>query len=144
MVTPPASAPRAHDDLALARLLETATVPVVVEASFGGWEQPWRALADEDWGTIRRTLDGRARFASVDTAVARDFARREEAEILPEVFVYLRGNVVARLHGQVAAHEVLTAVAAAVAEGRGQERGLAELGKRAAPRSVPDSLATAG
>jgi hypothetical protein len=93
----------------------------------------------------RRTLDGRARFASVDTAQARDFARREAAEILPEVFVYLSGSVVARLHGRVTAREVLAAVEAAVAEGRGQERGLVELGsKRAAPRPVPDSLAPAG
>jgi thioredoxin-like negative regulator of GroEL len=132
-MTPPLPpVPLAHDDLSLARLLESAREPVIVESHYGGWERPWRLLGADAWATLRRELGEHVQFASVDTGLARDFARRHQCEVLPELHVFLGGQAVARLHGLTTVRDVLEAVRAAVAEGHEHDQGLEELTGRPA------------
>src|SRR5262245_42379344 len=93
--------PTSHDDRSLPALIQRSSEPVVVESHFAGWSRPWRALDAGAWRELLREFGERVNGALVDTGANRAFAVRHGLEILPEVLVFLDGEVVARFRGRV-------------------------------------------
>jgi hypothetical protein len=155
MCTPPFPGPRACDDQSLAALLRSRE-PVIIESHFSGWNEPWRALAPDDWRRLHDELGAGLGCALVDTGTNREFAVRHGLEILPEVLVLLAGDVVARFHGRVDVQDLVHAVRAARDAERSRNEALQELevttsGAGASKRSLfrrrgtsPTALAQAG
>ncbi len=98
--------------------------PVVVEFYFSGWDEPWRGLRAEGWTELRREFGARVRCAALETGTNRAAATRYGAESIPQVFVFLGGEVVARFFGRTRPEAVRAALASALQ----------------AARSVPDAL----
>lgn len=118
--------PPTLDERALATLVAGATGPVVVESHWAGWEKPWRALAADDWARLAAE-PGDLRTAVIETGTSRTAAMRYGLEIVPEVLVFLEGEVVARFTGRVTAAVVLEAVRAARRDAREREMSRLEL-----------------
>jgi len=157
-MSPSALEPRACDDRTLPALLARAAAPVVVASHFGGWEQPWLALDAGGWRELAREFGERVERVTVESGLNREFAVRHGLEILPEVLVFLGGQVVARFSGRVRVAELCAAIHEALRESRSRDEATAELEastrevlspvrsvlrKRVAPREVA-SLAHAG
>jgi thioredoxin-like negative regulator of GroEL len=82
----------------------------VVASHFGGWERPWLALDAEAWGELATEFGARVERVTIETHANREFALCHGLEILPEVLLFLRGEVVARFSGRVAVAELRTAI----------------------------------
>src|SRR5262245_36443643 len=102
--------PRACDDRSLPALLTSSSEPVIGESHFAGWSKPWRALDERAWIDLQREFGERINCARIETGACRVLAQRYGLEILPEVLVFLRGQVVARFHGPVEIERVAAAV----------------------------------
>lgn len=102
--------PHELDDASVFARVHHAEEPVVVETRSDCWARPWRALAARDWDELAREFGERVRLETIDTDRNRAFARRHGAEIVPQVLVFLRGQVVARLHGRVLVAELVQTV----------------------------------
>jgi thioredoxin-like negative regulator of GroEL len=102
--------PHELDDASVLARVQHVEEPVVVETRFDGWERPWRALAPGHWDELAREFGERVRLETLDTGRNRAFARRHGAEIVPQVLVFLRGEVVARFHGRVPVTELVRTV----------------------------------
>jgi thioredoxin-like negative regulator of GroEL len=107
--------------------LARSAEPVVVEFHFAGWERPWRALGSEDWRELRREFGQRVFCATLETGAQRAAATRFGAEVVPEVLIFLEGQVVARFSGRTRAAEVSVALADALRRWRERAEASAEL-----------------
>jgi thioredoxin-like negative regulator of GroEL len=105
-----------HEPAARARRREHLRPPsqrrgtLVVETRFDGWEKPWRALTPEDWDDLALEFGERVLLGTIDTGRNRAFASRHGAEIVPEVLVFSRGEIVARFQGSADVRAIARAV----------------------------------
>jgi len=123
---PSPNGPRELTDRDLTALLHSEQ-PLVLESRFDGWETPWRALRAEDWAELDRELGARLVCATIETATHRATAERFDLESIPQVLVFLRGKLVARLQGRVPAREVIRAVRSAQSSERQRVEATSEL-----------------
>ncbi len=101
--------------------------PVVVEFHFAGWERPWRGLTAEAWTEIGREFGERLCRATLETGANRAMATRYGAESIPQVLVFLGGEVVARFQGRTEPGDVCAAVREALRQARSCEEAREEL-----------------
>ena len=137
MRSPTHDGPRACNDRSLPVLLSSSSEPVIVESHFAGWSKPWRALDERAWTELQREFGERINCAIVETGACRELAQRYGLEILPEVLVFLRGQVVARFHGQVEIERVAAAVRDACRTERAHDEARQELALDARPAPEP-------
>jgi thioredoxin-like negative regulator of GroEL len=125
-----------HDDKSLPALLHGASEPVVVESYHGGWDRPWRVLDGDGWDHLRRALGERVRCAALETSTNRELALRFGLEIVPELLVFLDGEVVARFRHGAEPAAVVEAVKLALHGRRIRGEALGELDGVTAARDV--------
>lgn len=128
--------PRACDDRTLPALLARAAEPVVVASHFGGWEKPWLALEADAWRELAHEFGERVERVTVESGANREFALRHALEILPEVLVFLHGEVVARFSGKVAVAELRAAIHEALRTASSLAEATAELEASTRSREV--------
>jgi len=104
------SQPHELADASIYARLHNAEEPLVVETRFDGWEKPWRALTPEDWDDLALEFGERVLLGTIDTGRNRAFASRHGAEIVPEVLVFSRGEIVARFQGSADVRAIARAV----------------------------------
>jgi thioredoxin-like negative regulator of GroEL len=131
-----ASTPHEHDDKSLPALLHGAREPVIVESYHGGWDRPWRVLDARGWDALARGLGERVRCAALETSANRELALRYGLEIVPELLVFLDGEVVARFRHGAEPAAVVEAVNLALHERRIRGEALGELESVSAARDV--------
>jgi thioredoxin-like negative regulator of GroEL len=131
-----ASTPHEHDDKSLPALLHGAHEPVLVESYHGGWDRPWRVLDASGWDALARGLGERVCCAALETNANRELALRLGLEIVPELLVFLDGEVVARFRHEVEPAAVVEAVKVALHERRIRCEALGELESVGAARDV--------
>jgi thioredoxin-like negative regulator of GroEL len=97
-------------DRDLAILVGGSEKPVVIESFYSGWEKPWRALGPADWTRLRRELGERVCCATIETGQNRVAARRYGLETIPQLLIFVRGEVFARFSSLTDVAEVIRAL----------------------------------